>query len=428
MDALTCLREKFGSGWKYGLFVTLCVFPVLAGVLEKFVRHRWVFMDVDAVVCAAQAVAAGQSPYAESLTCPGLTPAAFVYAPQIAQGLAPVVSALGVVAVRDIYLWALLLPATLFLLWYALFKVNETLPRHYRWLAFAALSPMTFCCANIGILMHALVLASLVLFRRHRWPFVLMVLACAYIKPTFLSYFVVLLMEKRPWTRSVRDFVLACGVGAGVVLLTFQGAGDGITDWMQALRSTAIKEQPGLGLFALLDWVGIETGSPLALAMGLAFTTAIVAAGVVIAHTGNRRREERLILGMGVAVLCNPRLMDYDMVLLVPYAALLGGTIGALKGRILRYNLSWGLVLLLFGGAPAYLFHINPYQRTHIAMFAFSVLTLVIGWRLWQMNSAVRSELRDYIQRLRAAAGRWTGYAEAKLGDAIAPSRNPEAE
>ncbi|ESQ79767.1 hypothetical protein AEYBE204_07950 [Asticcacaulis sp. YBE204] len=357
-------------------------------------------MDADAVICAAQAVAAGYSPYAEGVACPGLAPAPFVYAPQIAHALAPLVDALGALEARNLYLCALLLPTTLFLIWFALFRANPDLPRHYRWLAFAALSPMTFVCANIGIVMHGSVLASLLLFRQ-RWPFVLVVLICTYIKPTFMGYFVVLLMENRPLGACMRRFVFACVAGVSTVLLTIHGAGESRAAWRQALNGVAIEAQPGLGLFARLSWLGIDTGSPAALGIGLIFIAAMIMAGVVIARTGNRSEDHRLILGMGVAVLCNPRLMDYDMVLLVPYAALLGQSIGGLRGRILRFNLSWGLVLPLAAGALAYLFHVNPYQRTHVAMFAFSVLTLIIGWRLWQANGVARTAVRAYIDRLR---------------------------
>ncbi len=372
MTAGSLLQNLTRAKWQHGLFIALCLFPVVTGLSAKLTGHNWIFMDADAVVCAARNVSLSLSPYAAA-PCPGLAPAPYVYAPQVAQVLAPVVETFGARTVRDIYVIAGLLPAILFLLWFALIKPFPGVAQPYRWLAFVALSPMTFACANIGIVMHTAVLLSLL--TKRRWVFVAAVLACVYLKPTFLGYLLILLMQDRPWRSCLRDFIVAAGLGVIVAGLMWLDAGAGAAAWVAALHGVAVQDQPGLGWFALTDWISIAAGTPLSLGLALGFVAVMAASAIVIARRGGWSADERLALGMGLAALMTPRLMDYDMVL-IPLAAAL------LISRSRSAVLSWLFVLPLALGIAANLLHAKWYHRTHVAMFVFSVLTVAMAAKM----------------------------------------------
>ncbi|MFT4075861.1 MAG: hypothetical protein QM647_10060 [Asticcacaulis sp.] len=390
MKALQFIEKHTRGKGSRGLYVTACLFPVVAGVIAKLKHHSWMYMDVDAVICAARAVGIGHSAYGIvahspfNPVCPGLTPAAYVYAPQIARTLAPLVGLFGAHTLHDLYLVLLLAPATAFMLWFALIRTFPGVAPTYRWLAFAALSPMTFCCANIGIVMHATVVLSLVAFRNRKLPFIATVLACAYIKPSFLSYLIILLIQDRSWLACARAFACTCLCGVGVVWLSFIQAASMRSDWLATLRSVAIQEQPGLGWFALAEWLGIGTGTPLHAILTLAYMAVAAGSGILIGSRFKWSDDERILIGLGTAVFLNPRLMDYDMIILVPYAALLATLANQFRNRVLSFNLSWGFALPLAFGIFANAFHIKSYHRTHTAMFVFFVMGLVIAIRCAQ--------------------------------------------
>jgi len=339
-------------------------------------------MDIEAVLCGAVRMGDGLSPYTSEPVCAGMRPAAYVYAPQVAGLFVAPIQMFGAAMIRDIYVWAVLVPATLFLVWFALLRTMPRLGLHYRLLAFSSLSAMTFVCANIGIVMHAAILASLLISPRKKWLFTAAVLLCAYIKPTFLIYLVVFLLEDRPLHARCIAFVWRAVAGIGVVGFMFATAGQYGDEWRALLRTVALVEQPGLGWFALTDWAGIKASSIISGVLALGFMAAMLASGMVIARWGKLTFDERMVLGLGLAPLMTPRLMDYDMVLIVPYAVLLMAIALQMPGRIFRFNVTWIFIGAMVLGILADMFHVKAYHRTHTAMFIFSALTLVIGFRL----------------------------------------------
>ena len=380
-------RAHGGWGWSFYL---LCLFPVLTGVLVRLMHHGWVLMDIDAVLCAAHHSGLGLSPYATQPACPGLAPAAYVYAPQWATMLAPLTQTLGLTTARLVYVGVLLIPAMAFLVWFALFK-SLGIATSYRWLAFSALTPMTFCCGNIGLIMHSGVLASWLLSRR-RWLFVAVVIACAAIKPTFLAYLIVLLLEDRSWRRRGRDFAIAGVAGAAVVGLVFVTAGVYGGAWRDALHAVALQDQPGLGWLALMAWLGIPAGSSAMVALTVTFMIAMVGAGLAIARWSGLDRDARWLLGFGLAPLLTPRLMDYDMLMIVPFAALI-----MQAGQCAGLRLGWVYTTILSIGIVANIVEFKAWHRTHIAMFLFAALTLNIGvcltWAALQRRKSEESPL-----------------------------------
>ena len=382
MDALVFLRERTRTRMGRVVFCLLCLMPPVGGLIGHLIgRRAWTFMDVDAVLCAARAEAAGVSPYG-ALHCPGLTPAAYVYAPQVAGWVAPAIRSLGAAGVHWAYVLCLFLPALVLMLWFALFRPLAGGDWRVRMLAMSGVAPMVFCSGNFGVVMHALVISSLLIWPRRRWVFVGLVLLCAVIKPTFLFYFLVPLFEARPWRQRLMTAGLSAIAGLGVVAATLLTAGPLAGQWRQALASVALRDQPGLGWFAFTGWLNMAPDAPATLALTLVFIVAMAASGVAIAEASKLDDGERVVLAVGLVPLLTPRLMDYDMLALVPFMTLLMRVTPALGGRIFRYNVSWGFAGVLGFGIITNVLHVlRQWPHSHVAMAVFCVVVLAGGGR-----------------------------------------------
>lgn len=381
MDALTFLRSRTHTRYGQGLYIVLCLLPVVGGIVAKLIGHSWAFMDIDAVLCAANYDTEGLSPYG-TLKCSGIDPAPYVYAPQVLAVFQPLVAKFGALGARLVFIFTLLLPATAVLLWFALLRALPDVDWRWRLLAFSGLTPMTFCCGNVGIVMHAAVLLSLLFGKQRRWPFVVTVLACIALKPTFLAYFVFFLFEDRPWKTRVAVFAGCVAEGLGVAGLVFATAGRWGPAWHQALHAVTLDTQPGLGWMALTSYLGLHADWPVTIVLTLGFMVAMLASGLAIVERGRLGDRGRLLVALGLVPLMTPRLMDYDMILIVPYVALVIGLVPRLKLPVFEKWLPWIFVAVLAIGIACNILHLKHWHRTHVAMFLFSSLTLVVGARL----------------------------------------------
>ena len=381
MDALSVLRALTRYKILLILFGVFCVWPVAAGLYFMITHHAWMLMDIDAVLCGARTLADGHSPYAiHPPTCAGNRPAAYVYAPQIARLFIPFVKGLGVIGARTLFIWVMLVPATLFLLWFALVKRFPNIDCRYRLLAFSALTSMTFVCANVGLVMHAMVLASLFFFPKTRWPFTIVVLACACVKPTFLTYFVIFMLDEGPLWRRAFDFIWRAILGVGIAYLMVLTDGHYGRAWQKTLHSVTMARQVGMGWFELTNFVFHVPGpSHLNVELALGFMVVMMLCGMAIAHWGRLDRDERLVLGMGLVPLMTPRLLDYDMVLIVPYAALLITCVHRLAPKVVDVILSWLFVGWLIYGIVTSIMGDKSWHRTPMDMLMFGVLTAIVG-------------------------------------------------
>lgn len=384
MDALVFLQDRTKTRTGRVLFCLLCLMPPIGGLIGHLIgRHAWTFMDIDAVLCAAQAEAAGGSPY-RVLHCPGLGPAAYVYAPQVAGWFVPLIHAVGVMGARWAYILVLFLPALALLLWYALARPVAGVDWRLRMLAVSGLAPMVFCSGNFGVAMHALVISTLLVWPRKRWAFLAAVLLCVVIKPTFLLYLLVPLFEKAPWRQRLVTVGLSSVAGVGVLVATALTAGPLAAQWRFALKSVALHDQPGLGwLYFSSAWFQMAPDAPVTIVLTLVFMAAMAASGLAIAEAAGLDDDERKVLALGLVPLLTPRLMDYDMLALVPLMALVMRITPALGGRIFRYNVSWVFVGVLGFGIVANVLHIfRTWPRSHVAMAVFCTVILAGGGRL----------------------------------------------
>ncbi len=381
MDALSVLRRLTAFRPLLFLFMAFCAWPVVAGVYHMITHHYWMLMDIDAVLCGAKTLASGHSPYAiHPPTCAGVKPAAYVYAPQVAMVFAPFIKAFGIPGTRSLFLFVLLWPATLFVLWFALIRRMDGIDIRWRWLAFAALTPMTFLCANVGQVMHAMVLASLLLFPKTRWPFTAVVLLCVCVKPTFLAYFVIFLLDDEVLWKRAFSFAWRCVAGLGVTWLMIQTDGIFGKAWQKTLHSVALTRQPGMGWFELTDIVWrIPSKSLLNYELAGGFMAIMLLSGMAVAQWGKLSRDERLVLVMGLVPLMTPRILDYDMILIVPYAALLMAVVYRTGHAVVRFVLSWLFTAWLVYGICSYIFNITAWHRTPMAMLLFGIMTVAAG-------------------------------------------------
>ena len=395
MDAVSVLKRLTAFKPLLVLFCAFCAYPVVAGLYHMFTHHYWMLMDIDAVLCGAKTLASNHSPYAiHPKACAEIKPAAYVYAPQVARVFIPFIQAFGVSMTRTLFLALVLAPATLFVLWFALIRPFPGVDLRMRWLAIASLTSMTFVCANVGLVMHAAVLLSLLLVWKtdtpgKHWPFTIVVLLCACIKPTFLAYFVIFLLDDVPlWKRGL-SFLWRCIAGLAVTFLMIKTDGHFGPAWQKTLHSVALTRQPGMGWFELTDYVWhIPTKSMLNYELAAGFMVIMLLSGMAIAQWGKLDRDERLMLGMGLVPLMTPRILDYDMVLIAPYAALLVAVAFRVGGGVFRFLLSWLFVGWLVYGIFSYILNITAWHRTPMAMLLFGIVTMLVGGRavIWKLG------------------------------------------
>jgi hypothetical protein len=143
---------------------------------------------------------------------------------------------------------------------------------------------------------------------------------------------------------------------------------------------------------ALTSYIGLHADWPVTVVLTLGFMAAMVLAGVAIAEGGGLDDNGRLLVALGVAPLMTPRLMDYDMILIMPYAALLMTLMPRLKSPMLETWLPRVFVAVLAVGIACNILHLKHWHRTHVAMFLFCSLTLVVGVRLAMVTREKRNE------------------------------------
>ncbi len=390
-DAVTIVRRLTARTWMAGLFGFVFLFPILGNVISRLTRkHGWWLNDYDALICGAHSVGLGQSPYSLTPVCDGIRPAPFVYAPQVGEVFAPLVNGLGFAGARWVFLIALL-PALAVLVWFGLYKALPKAPFWLRLMTFAAINGSVLACGNIGLVLHALVIAAALNIPRARWPFVVAVILGALVKPVFLTYLIVLLLEKRPLGLRLRDFGLSAALGLAAVAWLMLDAGPFGAAWHATLNAIVIQQQPGIGLFSYTSLVGFPAASPVAQLLYVPFAAVIAFSGLVLAEWGEFDAGERVVLGMGVAQLLNPRLMDYDLFVLTPAVVMIVMQAKAFGPKVFTW-VSWAFAGVLvfavalnaFGGA-----HVNDLvKRAPIAVFVYCGLLIFVAFKTAQKHQA----------------------------------------
>lgn len=353
------------------------VLPVLAGVIGRVHRHGWWLNDFDAVICAAWRNAQHLPLYAQHLACPGARPAAYVYVPQIAWALTPLARLWSVTELRAGY--GLVYAAILgFVLWDMLGPAMAEAPRGLRLAVFTLLSGSAVACGNLAWGCHALVLGAGQRGRGRALPLIVAIVTVSLIKPVFLTYLLILAYQDAPWrTRAVR-LGAALGLAGLVAALVAATGGTGLEAWRDSLRGVVVDWQTGVGFLDDMARFGLRADQPLTQGLYIVFAGAVSLAGLAIAERRELSQEGRFYLAVALAQLTNPRLMDYDLALLMAGAAV----VAASAGPAWRPGLMRALMAL---GVLAFLLNLAELTRVGIRLgpALLTGIVLVAGWAAW---------------------------------------------
>lgn len=307
--------ERYASKpWQIGLWAFFFTMPVWSSLLGRLVKGKWWFNDFDALICGADHLRRGLSPYSLTPVCDGLNPAPYVYAPQIGQAFAPLLDALGFSGLKTVYAIALL--AVLgFTFWFILIRKWPRVPLIWRLLGFGVLTGSSVASGNIGLMLHGLILIAALNLHRSLIPFVLMVLLAACVKPFLLTYMIVLMFTEQPFRTRLLQTAAASLTGVSLVATLFLTA-PYAAEWSALRDSIVAQEQSGMSWFSWINALGFDTYSPVSLGGLVIYLGLTSLCGLMIAESSGANRTERILIGLTFALLLNPRLMDYDLLLM----------------------------------------------------------------------------------------------------------------
>lgn len=314
-DMTTDWLERYTrKPWQIGLWAFFFTMPVWSSLLGRLLKGKWWFNDFDALICGADHLRRGLSPYSLAPVCEGLNPAPYVYAPQVGQAFAPLLDALGFSGLKALYAIALL--AVLgFTFWFILIRKWPRIPLIWRLLGFGILTGSSIASGNIGLMLHGLILIAALNLHRSVLPFVLMVLLAACIKPFLLTYMIVLMFTEQPLRTRLLQTAAASLTGAGLVAALLLSA-PYAAEWSALRDSIVAQEQSGMSWFSWMNALGLDTYAPLSLGGLVVYLALTTLCGLSIAERSGASRTERILIGLTFALLLNPRLMDYDLLLM----------------------------------------------------------------------------------------------------------------
>ena len=165
--------------------------------------------------------------------------------------------------------------------------------------------------------------------------------------------------------------------------------------WHQSLNAVVIQQQPGIGYFSYTSLIGLGTASPITLAGLAVFMTVIALSGLVLAEWGKVSAAERIVIGLGIAQLLNPRLMDYDMLALAPFMATVVMLAKPLGDKIFA-RVSWVFAGTLIGCIVVNVAEIEVIHRAPVTVFIYCGLTVFVAARIaWPHSERIKGWLRN---------------------------------
>lgn len=356
--------------------------PLILGILAKLYRSKYVFSEYQSVACAGLKALAHEPIYALDLHCPGMRAVSFVYIPGVAQVVAFFERWLTEPGFLVLYL-ALYVMAVVALIYVPVW--GRKVPGYWREkLPFATfLSSSAFMLGNIAVILHGLVLAGALAIEISPWLFVAGVVVAAWVKPTFLTYLMVIVLMNLSIQR--RLVLLATGVIAGLLPMGYfiLTGGELARQWYALLSHYVYDVTPGVGIFGWLELVGINSAGIGARLAYLIFAGLITLSGLVLVKALKLTLQERLWLGLSLAVLLIPRIMAEDICLIGPgllIAASRSAQMAEDKQTVLRSGQGIVLTLCVVALAGA-LTGLADYSEP-VVLLGFSLFILWLGIKL----------------------------------------------
>jgi hypothetical protein len=316
------------SNWLLLLFFL----PLALGILAKLYRSKYVFSEYQSVACAGLKVLQSAPIYALDLQCHGMRAASFVYIPGVAQVAAFFERFLTEPGFLVLYLVFYLAAAAALI--YVPFFARQTPGTWRDKLPFAVfLSSSAFMLGNIAVILHGIVLLSALAIEISPWLFVAGVAVAAWVKPTFLTYLLVIVLLDTPLVRRIG--LMAAGICLGLLPLGhFILTGGALTSqWYALLSHYVYNVTPGVGFFGWLSLTGMDPAHIGAKLAYLVFAGLIALSGLALAEGLQLNRRERMWLGLSLAVLLIPRIMSEDICLIGPGLLILADKSAQLASR-----------------------------------------------------------------------------------------------
>ncbi|WP_443749825.1 hypothetical protein [Asticcacaulis solisilvae] len=318
MDAVTFLRGCKRHRVAVALFLIVCLQPSLNGIFGRLLRGQWWFSDFDAVLCGADNLARGHTPYELVPHCAGTDPATFVYLPQIAAVFEPLIRVFGMGGVRLLFT-LILMPFVVALFGYGL-GGRLRLPLPLRLLSWGAIRGSVLASGNVGLILNGAALMAGLMLKRARWPLLLVIAGAAMIKPMSVTYLVLFLLDRRPLRERLAFIALGGALSTAAFGALYLTGGE----WMDAWRHTVgvvLTGQPGSGFIRLVQMIGLPASSWASALLYLMLAGSLCLAALILAEAGDLDDTGRMAVAMLLAQLLNPRLQDYDLYLLYPSIA-----------------------------------------------------------------------------------------------------------
>jgi hypothetical protein len=296
-------------------WLLLFALPPMLGVVGRLIKGGWWLNDFDAAACAAWRSARHLPFYGADIACPGGHPSAFVYLPQIAWALAPLAHAPTVSGLRLAYglAYAGLMAWLVFTL-YGRSRLGRFSPVPLLVLVTGGAA----ACGNLAAPCHALVLLAASLRRRRSAFLIAAILAAGVVKPVFLGYVLIFALDDAPVRMRALRIAATLALATGLAWILYLTGGEALIDWRQSLDHVVFGAQTGVGLLDALARVGLRADQFASQAAWAAFATLLALGAVAFAQVRRLDGAARLLLAIALAQLCNPRLMDYDLIMLGP--------------------------------------------------------------------------------------------------------------
>jgi hypothetical protein len=243
----------------------------------------------------------------------------FVYLPWVAETSAAIQAAIGADAMRGVYV-ALYLAACALIGWIMFLRGATPGRRIDRVPFFAFITGSALTVGNIAIPLAALIAWAALSVTMRPLVFIAIVALGAAIKPFQLTYLALLpLALGGSLVRRGLYSALGAAAGIGVFLAAYAlSPSEALDGWREAANRMALDVAPGEGFLAWALALGAGPDPAMLAPFYLAFAAGLMIAALRLCAAAKLDEEERIFLGLMVATLATPRLMQIDLLLLGP--------------------------------------------------------------------------------------------------------------